>query len=334
MEKRYRMPAEWEPHEATWLSWPKDPETFPGEILKKAEEAFVRIIGELQAGERVNILVDDENSENAVRRRLASERVGMDNVSLHRIKSVDVWTRDYAPTFVKNAGGLVVAVKWIFNAWGNKYEELRKDDETGRRIAKAAGKEMLEPGIVLEGGSIETNGRGVVLTTEQCLLNRNRNPQISREQIEGYLRDYLGAKRVVWLKNGIEGDDTDGHVDDIARFVNENTILCAYEENESDANSAALKENFGILERSGFNVIKLPMPGEIRVLGRRVPASYANFYIANVCVLVPVFGDRNDAAALEIIKGQFPGRKVVGIDCREYVYGFGAIHCSTQQQPK
>jgi len=327
------MPAEWEPHEATWLSWPKDPETFPPGILENVERTFAHMIGALKHDEKVNVLVNDAAWEKKAASKLADNGIDLKNIFFHHIKSVDVWTRDYAPIFVKDDNGKITAVKWTFNAWGDKYEELKKDDYAGEQIAKSLNLPLAKPGIVLEGGSIDVNGKGILLTSEQCLLNTNRNPHLGKKQIEGYLKDYLGAERVIWLGKGVEGDDTDGHVDDIARFVNKDTVVCASEENENDENYTALKDNLTILEDAGLKVIPLPMPGRIEFEGRRLPASYANFYIANKVVLVPVFGHENDEKALEILRKCFPERNVISIRCESLVYGFGAIHCSTMQQP-
>jgi agmatine deiminase len=334
----YRMPAEWERHEATWLSWPKDPLTFPPDVIGRVEQIYVEMVHALAEGERVELLVDDLAMEGRVRRLLGEEVAGKKGVRFHRVKTADVWTRDYAPIFVRGEKG-VAAVKWRFNAWGNKYDELKADDEAGMRIAECAGLPLFEPGIVLEGGSIDVNGRGTCLTTKQCLLNRNRNPHLNRAEIETYLRDYLGTTNVVWLNRGIAGDDTDGHIDDIARFVDDTTVICMVEEDPKDENHDPLEQNLELLrvarnERGEtLSVVPMRMPGSLERDGR-LPASYANFYIGNSAVLVPVFAhDENDIEALRKLRELFPGRKVVGIDCRALVYGFGGIHCVTQQQP-
>jgi agmatine deiminase len=330
----FRMPAEWERHEATWLSWPKDPLTFPNDIIKRVEQIYVEMIEALQEGERVELLVDDKKTEDHVLRLISTKK----NLRFHKIKSADVWMRDYGPIFVKNFK--VAATKWMFNAWGRKYDELLKDNESGMEICKMAKLQIFEPKIVLEGGSIDVNGRGSGLTTKQCLLNKNRNPKLSAAQIERYLHDFLGVTDPIWLSEGISGDDTDGHVDDIARFVDERTVICMIEENKRDANHAALEQNFEFLKRCkdqdgrSLSVVPVQMPNKLKTDGGRLPASYANFYIGNRAVLVPIFGDeKKDRAALSKIGRFFPGRKVVGINCTELVYGFGGIHCVTQQQP-
>jgi agmatine deiminase len=329
----YRMPAEWEPHAGTWLSWPKDPVTFPDGILQNVEKTYVQIIGALQEHEKVNVLVNGGKWEEKVLKKLEAGAAAGRNVIFHRIKSVDVWARDYSPIFVKSAKG-IAAVKWVFNAWGGKYEDLKRDNETGESIAQKTGLSIFRPGIVLEGGSLDVNGKGALLTTEQCLLNKNRNPKLSKSQIEDYLMNYLGVDKIIWLKNGIEGDDTDGHVDDFARFIGKDTVICASEDNPNDENYRNLKENLDILRQSGLEVVKLPMPSKIELPERRLPVSYANFYIANKAVLLPVFNDKNDAVAKKILESCFPGREIVPVPSRDLVYGYGGIHCATMQQPR
>jgi agmatine deiminase len=331
------MPAEWERHESTWLSWPKNPLTFAPEVLPGVETAYVQMVEALAHGERVDILVNDGRAEDRVRPMLPKK-----NVSFHRIKSADVWMRDYGPIFVKRRrrGASIAATKWEFNAWGRKYDDLLPDSSAGEQVARSTGLKVFEPGAVLEGGSIDVNGSGALLTTEQCLLNKNRNPRLTRAEIERLLHDYLGANDVIWLEAGIEGDDTDGHVDDIARFVNETTVVCMAEPNRGDANHAALKADQAILskhrddEGRRLEVVPIEMPPRVESDDGRLPASYANFYVGNSAVLVPVFGDaRRDSSAMETLSEYFPRRKVVPIDCRALVYGFGGIHCVTQQQP-
>jgi len=332
-----RMPAEWEPHEATWISWPKNLETF-GQMLPRVEKIFLQIVGALHKGEKVNILVDDDATEERVRRMLEEAGVKR-NVFFYRVKSADVWVRDYGPIFVKS-GKKRLITKWIFNAWGGKYSDLAEDTQVFDRLAPSLGFEVLRPEIVLEGGSIEVNGKGTLLTTEQCLLNKNRNPQLTKAQIEGYLGDYLGASNVIWLKDGVVGDDTDGHIDDIARFVNPTTVLCALEDDRIDPNHAALRQNFELLanakDQDGekLEVVPLPMPGPVKGPEGRLPASYVNFYIGNDAVLLPVFDHKNDMAAISLLGKCFPGRKVVPINCEPLLWGLGTIHCSTQQQPR
>ena len=336
----YHMPAEWERHEAIWLSWPYDLDSFPE--IEAVENAYTAIIKAIHQSEVVNLLVKDEMLLSAVVDRLKSEKVDLHRVHFHLISYADVWFRDYGPTFLvnreKEVGKGVAAVNWIFNAWGEKYEELMADKRIGSLINEDLKMERFLPGIVMEGGSIDVNGCGTVLTTEQCLLNRNRNPSLNRDEIENYLKEFLGVRKVIWLREGIAGDDTDGHVDDIARFVNPTTVLCAYEDDLEDENFLPLKQNYEMLCRETdqdgcpLTVIKLPMPGRVGV-EERLPASYANFYIGNDVVMVPVFGHKNDRVALKIIGEAFPERKVVGINCREMVHGLGTVHCISQQQP-
>ncbi|NYT01994.1 MAG: peptidyl-arginine deiminase [Methanosarcinales archaeon] len=334
----YHMPAEWEPHEAIWLSWPYDLDSFPA--IDRVEQSYLSIIEAISRSELVNLLVRDGLMRDRVLAMLQDRKVSLDQVRFHLADYADVWFRDYGPTFVVNRReGRLAMVSWIFNAWGEKYRELIGDSKIPAVINRDLQLPMFHPGIILEGGSIEVNGRGTLLTTEQCLLNPNRNPHLSREQIEEYLREYLGVSHIIWLKDGIAGDDTDGHVDDIARFVNPTTVLCAWEEDREDENYQPLEENYRILKESRdqdgnpLQVIRLPMPG--RVGGkRRLPASYANFYIGNRAVLVPVFGHRHDSLAQKIIQEAFPERRVVGIAAEDLVHGLGTVHCISQQQPE
>jgi agmatine deiminase len=339
----YRMPAEWEPHEGTWLAWPEDRVTFP-KRLEKVRRQYVRIIELLSRGENVNLAVKDSETRSRVSGVLRERGIRLNKVHLHVWDYADVWFRDYGPTFVRDAGsGRVAIVQWRFNAWGGKYPTLLKDGNVPYFISERLGVPLFRPNVALEGGAIDVNGAGTVLTTEQCVLNPNRNPGLGRAEMERYLKEYLGTPNVIWLKAGIAGDDTDGHVDNLARFTDRSTVLCAFEENEADENHPALRANYEVLahakDQDGLplKVIKLPMPppmwDSIRGERRRLSASYANFYIGNEVVLVPQFGHANDAVALEIIRNAFPGREAVGVDCRDIIYGAGALHCISQQQP-
>ncbi|MEK6776146.1 MAG: agmatine deiminase family protein [bacterium] len=335
----YRMPAEWEPHEAVWLAWPHDPVTFPDRI-PAVEETYVRIIQALHGSEDIHLSVTDERMRARVAERLGEEKVDLRRIHLHIYEHADVWFRDYGPIFVIRPEERNLAmVHWEFNAWGGKYEALIRDTRIPDLIRQDMKIPCFTPGMVLEGGSIDVNGRGTLLTTEQCLLNPNRNPGLTRGEIDRRLMDYLGVRHVIWLKQGIAGDDTDGHIDDIARFVNPTTVVCAYEEDEEDDNFPILQENYERLLAAGdqdgnkLAVIKLPMPGPVSGDEGRLPASYANFYIANRTVLVPTFGHANDVHALDIMQALFPDRKVVGIRCEDLVHGLGALHCITKQQP-
>lgn len=337
-EKGYAMPAEWKSHDAIWLAWPYDPTTFP-ERVPKVEATYVQIIKEIHESEDVNIFVIDEPTKKKATKMF--EQAGIDMAKIHIWVSdyADVWFRDYGPIFVKNPKHELAMIHWDFNSWGDKYETLLKDKEIPDVINKDLKLTCYKPGIVLEGGSIDVNGEGTLLTTEQCLLNSNRNPHLNKAKIEQYLKDYLGVRHFIWLKRGILGDDTDGHIDDLARFVNSNTIVCAFEDNVDDADYEALKENYDLLCKSTdqdgkpLKIIKLPMPKVEDEDGCRLPASYTNFYIGNTKVLVPVFDHPNDKKALAILQDLFPTRKVVGICCKDLVYGFGTLHCISQQQP-
>ena len=330
----YRMPAEWEPQEAIWLSWPHNEITWPGGLLAEVERSYTEIIRSLHTGQKIKLLVRDADAEEKVRAALAAADIELAQVVFFRIATEDAWIRDYGPTFVVNHSSRELAVvKWMFNAWGNKYEDLLPDKRIPHEMNLHLRLPLFEPGIVLEGGSIEVNGAGTVLTTEQCLLNKNRNPDLSRGDIEHYLKEYLGVSNVLWLREGIAGDDTDGHIDDIARFVNENTVVCGFEDDPSDENHKILKENYDLLKRLPLRVVKLPMPGYVGDGQSRLPASYANFYIGNRTVVVPLFGHVNDESAIHILQDCFRERRVVGVQCSAMAQGLGTIHCCSQQEP-
>lgn len=335
----YYMPAEWEKHDAIWLSWPHDPVTFPGRV-EKAEKVYLQIIEAIHKSEKINLFVKDKAMEVKALNLLENKSIDFENISFYKFDYADVWFRDYGPIFLLNKNEKKLAMThWIFNAWGEKYKDLMGDTEIPSVINRKLKLQCFKPGIVLEGGSIDVNGRGSLLTTEACLLNKNRNPNLSKHEIENYLKENFGVTNIIWLKDGIKGDDTDGHIDDIARFVNAETVLCCYEEDRNDENYYILKENYEILcsskDQDGkkLKVVKLPMPDSMKNNKGRLPASYANFYIGNSAVLVPVFGKENDKKALEIIQRQFPERRVVGINCSDLVYGLGTLHCISQQQP-
>lgn len=348
----FHMPAEWEKHDSTWLAWPKNKLTWFYHV-PAVQEVWIQMIKELHYGEQVHVLVDDDKTKQELLERLTKEGVDISKVKIHILPTRDAWLRDTGPIFVVNREEKKKAMlDWIFNAWGEKYTDeddpLDEDTILPKKINELKPVQLriarIEPGIVLEGGSLSVNGKGTLLTTKQCLLNKNRNPTLSQEQIEQYLKDYLGVSKIIWLDDGVVGDDTDGHVDDIAQFVNENTIVCAYEDNPEDENYKALHENYETLcnaidqDGNKFNVIKMPMPPKIEAdipqTGHiRLPASYINFYIGNDVVLVPIFGHANDEKALSILREQFPTRRVVGLNCEKVVWGFGSIHCCTQQEP-
>lgn len=336
----YSMPAEWARHRATWLSWPHNLETWPA-YLAKVQDIWVQMVAALAPHEQVYLLVNDGATKQAATARLQAAKVALANVTLLEIPTVDVWMRDYGPTFVTRlAPDRPLAFNdWIFNGWGGKYKAYEEDERVAREIAKLLQVPVFEHKLVLEGGSIEVNGAGTCMTTEQCLLNRNRNPHLSRGQIEEFLKDSLGARHIVWLGEGIVGDDTDGHIDDIARFVNPTTVACIIETDARDENYNFLQDNYHRLQSardqdgSKLEIVTLPCPAPVFYDGARLPASYANFYIANQTVLVPVFGDANDKKALGILQDCFPSKKIVGLRCNEVVAGLGAIHCVTQQEP-
>ncbi|MFA4876813.1 MAG: agmatine deiminase family protein [Methanoregula sp.] len=335
----FHMPAEWEPHKAVWLSWPNNKDTFPQ--LSLVEQAYYEFIGKIHKSEKVELFVPTAIVHRQVRARLREMGVDLTRIALHTNEYADVWIRDYGPTFVVNRALRKLAlVRWNFNAWGGKYDKQIQDGKIPFMMNRRLNFPVFEPGIIMEGGSIDTNGRGTVLTTRACLLNPNRNPTLSADEIEEKLKTYLGIEHVIWLNNGIEGDDTDGHVDDIARFVGPSTVVAAYETDTSDPNYSVLHENFMILQKAcdqegrPLTVIKLPMPKKIADADGRYPASYTNFYIGNTVVIVPVFNDPADTEAIRILQELFPEREVVGINARAMVEGFGTFHCGTQQQPE
>jgi len=369
----YRMPAEWEPHEGTWLSWPHNPRTWVGNF-GPIPAVFGEIVRALCEQEIVHICVRDGMSEASVRKLLQNGNVDCSNVRFHHIPTNDAWARDHGPIFVirdgkaqslplletaessadstalatNTAPAPIAIIDWKFNSWGEKYPPWDDDDAVPEKVADALKMLCFHPRMVLEGGSIEVNGKGALLTTECVLLNPNRNPSMTRKQIEARLDEYLGARHVIWLGDGIAGDDTDGHIDDLSRFVNTTTIVTVVEEDPEDVNYSPLQTNYERLQDARdqdgakFEIVKLPTPGKVfrgavhadRPAEERLPASYANFYIGNGAVLVPIFGHENDKKALGMIGEFFPGRKVVGIHCKDLVGGYGAIHCVTQQQPR
>lgn len=337
----YSMPAEWAAHSGTWISWPDNLETWPTQ-LESVRDVWIQMIALLAPHERVYVLVNDERSERQIRARLKIARAATDNVTLLKIPTIDVWMRDYGPTFVTRSApeNPLAFNDWIFNGWGRKYPSYELDERVARELASFLKVPVFKHEIVLEGGSIEVNGAGACLTTEQCLLNPNRNPQLTRAEIDLFLKDSLGVRHVIWLGEGIVGDDTDGHIDDIARFIDPRIVACVVETNSRDENYRFLQENYERLQNAvdqngaKLSVVKLPCPKPVYDRGTRLPASYANFYIANEVVLVPIFDDARDVEALGVLQELFPNRKVHGLRCSDVVAGLGAIHCVTQQQPQ
>lgn len=349
----YIFPPEWHPHVGTWFSWPR-PEgiSFPDKY-HTVPANLAAIIREIAPREQVHINVPNGNYEYLVRQQLKENDCSpacLKNVFFHFIKTNESWCRDHGPAFVlkkkrggpsgASAGHSAAVVDWGFNAWGGKYPPYDDDDAVPTRVAEELKLPVFYPGIVMEGGAVDFNGAGTVLTTESCLLNKNRNPKMSRKQIEQYLKDYYGQKHVAWLGDGIAGDDTDGHVDDLARFIGPTTIATTVEDDPRDENYKVLQDNLKRLKalRSPdgrpFDIIELPMPGVVEHNGQRLPATYVNFYFVNGALLVPIYRHKaNDRRALETLRKHLPGRQVIGIDCVELIWGLGAIHCLTQQQP-
>ncbi len=339
-DQGYRMPAEWEPHSATWLVWPQNKEYWLGEAMHLIEAAYVSVIQALASGEHVHILANNEENVLHISQKLAERQVSTPNISIHIIPTKDIWIRDYGPNFLvpKLSTQPLRLNRWLFNAWGNKYD-MEEEKNVAPHIANKLNIEQFQPNIVLEGGAIEVNGQGLCLTTEECLLNKNRNDGPDKTTMESYLKKYLGVSKVIWCKGGMEGDDTDGHIDNLARFVSPDTIACVYEKNPKDPNYQNLKENFAILQESAdqngnsLNLVQLPTPGYVGEDSLRYPASYANFYIGNDAIIVPSYDHPNDEKVCEILKPFFPNRKMVQLPSKTLISGNGGIHCATQQQP-
>jgi agmatine deiminase len=336
------MPAEWEPHVGTWFTWPR-PEgiSFPDKY-DTVPPVYAALIRELVKVEAVNINVWHAEMAAWVRGLLADCQVPLERVQFHHFPAYEPWCRDHGPIFlVREQRGQHerAVVDWGYNAWGNKYPPFDLDDAVPQHVAKLRGLPLFTPGIVMEGGSIEVNGQGTLLTTEACLLNQNRNPHLTKAQIEQHLKDYLGVTNILWLGDGIVGDDTDGHIDDLTRFTSADTVVTIVEEDKTDENFELLQENLRRLRtlklENGrpLRVVELPMPGVVEFDGQRLPASYANFYIANQLVLVPTYRHANDAKALAILQREFPQRRVIGVDSTELIWGLGSFHCISQQEP-
>ncbi len=349
----FSFPAEWHPHRGTWISWPR-PEgiSFP-ERYHEAIEDIAGLLRVLVTREEVHLNVPNANYERIVRAFLSARKVPLRRVSFHYIRTNECWARDHGPAFVlRTRRGKTDAaiVDWGFNAWGGKYPPYDSDDAVPTRIAEELGLPVFNPGIVMEGGAVDFNGAGTVLTTTACLLNKNRNPHLrqgnggqalAKRRIETFLRDYYGQRHVVWLGNGIEGDDTDGHIDDLARFLDAKTIAIGREDNRRDPNYAVLQRARRALDQARdqdgrpFDIVELPMPKPVSFEGQRLPATYLNFYFVNGALLVPTFGQSGrDQKAIALIQRHLPSREVLGVDCRALIWGLGAIHCFTQQIPE
>lgn len=340
-ELGYYFPAEFAKHTATWLSWPHKDASWPGKLqtIYPIYSQFIKLIAE---GERVHINVPDEKMKAKAVQHLEKAHVNLDNIQLFLHPTNDAWCRDHGPAFLvnPNADSKKIIVDWGYNAWGNKYPPFDLDDVIPTLIAKQFDLPVFYPSIVMEGGSVDFNGKGTLLTTTSCLLNPNRNPKLSQKQIEEYLHHFYGVDNILWLGDGIAGDDTDGHIDDLVRFVNADTVVTVVESNRLDVNYVPLRDNLKELKKlrlengKPLNIVELPMPEPIVYEGMRLPASYANFYISNKYVIVPTFRDKNDNAVLKILEQCFPDRKVVGLDSVDVIWGLGSFHCLSQQEPE
>jgi agmatine deiminase len=339
-ELGYYFPAEFAPHRATWLSWPHKEASWPGKI-HAIYPYYSQFIKELARSEKVCINVNDDAMKQFAVKCLNEAGTDISQISFYINPTNDAWCRDHGPAFLVNPAAEIkkVIVDWNYNAWGGKYPPFDLDDVVPTRIGEQLGLPVYHPGIIMEGGSVEFNGEGTLLTSECCLLNKNRNPHLDKTQIEKYLQDYYGIKQVLWIKEGIEGDDTDGHIDDTVRFINADTVLTVIEENKNDENFELLQQNLKqlkqmrLLNGRQLNVVELPMPVPVIYEEQRLPASYANFYISNKSVIVPTFRCNKDEKALSIIQECFPGREVIGIDSTEIIWGLGSFHCLSQQEP-
>ncbi len=335
------MPAEWEGHSATWLAWPNDDDYFQTRI-KNVEKIYLEIVKNLHKDEFVKLLVLDEKEEKRISVLMGTLNIDLSKIIFYHAKYFDVWMRDYGPIFIKD-GDKKVWLKWVYDGYGGNFPELLPDNNVFLDLKDKIDCEVISTNIALEGGAIDSNGNGSIITTEECLL-QNRNKEKNKEDNNLFLSKFIGASNVIWLKKGLLNDHTDGHIDEIARFVSPTKILCAYEEDVNNENYERLNENYEILKNAidqdgnKFEIIKLPMPhmhyedGDKEYHGKQAPVSYTNFYIGNKTVLVSIFNDENDERAIEIIRSCFPDRNIVGIDCRDLIYGGGAIHCITQQE--
>ena len=341
INENFLMPGEWEHHFATWLTWPNDDDYFEDKI-EDIKNTYIKIIFTLHKGEMIKLLVLNKEKESEVKNLLEKAGIDLSKIIFYQTEYVDIWMRDYGPTFVKS-DNYIFWIKWNYDGYGGKFPELLPDDKVFLNLKKNTNHKMIKIDIALEGGAIDSNGKGSVLTTEECLL-LNRNHGKTKEEYNELLNKSIGAKNIIWLNKGLVNDHTDGHIDEVARFVSSNKILCSYEDDISDENNERLKENYEILKNAvdqdgkNFEIIKLPMPhmnyeeGDKGHNGKKAPVSYANFYIGNKVVLMSVFNDPNDEKAKEIIQSCFPDKEIVSIDCRSLIYGGGAIHCITQQE--
>jgi agmatine deiminase len=334
----YSFPPEWQKHRSTWLSWPHNEYTWPGGI-ESIFDSYLRLIEEISKWETVCINAEDQSMELAALGRFKNRPIDPSRIEFYHHATDDAWCRDHGPCFLVSAQGDKIVVDWDYNAWGGKYPPYDLDHAIPEKVASALGLDLIKPGVVLEGGSVDFNGQGSVLTTSSCLLNPNRNPGMSREMMEKKLQDFFGVEQVLWLAQGIAGDDTDGHIDTITRFVGPNTVVTVVEEDPLDTNYRPLQENLAALKKmkllngKPLEILTLPMPGPKYNRQQRLPASYANFYICNGAVIVPIFDDLNDEVAITILGKIFKDRQVVGIDSLEILRGLGSFHCLCMQEP-
>lgn len=335
----FYFPAEWAKHTATWLSWPHKEESWPGKIgmIYPRYCEFIKVLTE---GELVRINVGSDQLKAFAKQQLLAAGADLDKIEFYDFPTNDAWCRDHGPAFLINPNTKQkIIIDWNYNAWGDKYPPFDLDDVIPTKIAKHFGLPVFHPGIIMEGGSVDFNGKGTILTSTACLLNKNRNPHLSQGEIEQYLCNYYGAEQILWINEGIIGDDTDGHIDDTARFVNEDTVVAVVEENKNDENYNILQDNLQMLKKmcllngKQLNLVELPMPEPVFYQGQRLPASYANFYIANAAVIMPTYRSKNDDKAISILEQCFPDRKVIGIDSTDIIWGLGSFHCLSQQEP-
>jgi agmatine deiminase len=339
-QQGFSFPAEWAKHTATWLSWPHKEESWPGKIMSIYPK-YCEFIKALTVGELVRINVKDAQMETFAKQQLQLAEADLSKIEFYHFATNDAWCRDHGPAFLINPATKEKAiVDWGYNAWGSKYPPFDLDDVIPTKIGDQFGLQVYHPGIVMEGGSVDFNGAGTILTSRACLLNPNRNPHLNQQQIEEYLYNYYGAEQILWVGDGIVGDDTDGHIDDITRFVNEDTVVTAIEDNKNDENYHILQKNLAelksmrLLNGKQLNIVELPMPDAVVYDDQRLPASYANFYIGNAAVVVPTYRCANDDKALNILTSCFPDRNVIGIDSTDIIWGLGSFHCLSQQEPE
>jgi agmatine deiminase len=336
----FYFPAEWEKHESTWITFPHNDHSWQGDKLADMYPEYFALIKAISTGELVNIQVHDDSLAEFIRTQLPIYEIDANQIRLHIQPTNDAWCRDHGPAILVNAKSKDrMIVDWGYNAWGGKYPPFDSDNESPSRLAEILGLPKMTPGIIMEGGSVDFNGAGTVLTSRSCLLNPNRNPHLSQKEIEQYLCDFYGVEQVLWVSDGIVGDDTDGHIDDTVRFVNEDTVIAMVEPDQNDDNHAVLARNLDelramrLLNGNALNIIEIPMPAAVVIDDFRAPGSYANFYICNAGVLVPIFDCPQDAYALKTLAQFFPDRPVIGLSAKKIIWGQGSFHCLTQQEP-